>query len=133
MICITPINHVHNLDEALNKDNNPQTLLITDDRPLPADHAIVNLTNCFRFAIRAKASDDIQPLNESYLESMKSNPEFHQYDRSELRATRQIALDILISHIAASTLLPASPPQQPSHRRPHSTPVCQCQAPQTRH
>ena len=51
MICITPINHVRNLDEALNNNNNPRTLLITTDRSQPADHAIVNLTNSFRFAL----------------------------------------------------------------------------------
>ena len=54
--------------------------------------------------------DELKPLNESYLQSMKSNPEFRLYDRSELLATRQIALDILNSHIATSIPSPESPP-----------------------
>ena len=62
MICVTPTNHVRNLDEALNNDNNPRTLLIASDRSPPADHTIVNLTNCFRIALQEKALDDIQPL-----------------------------------------------------------------------
>ena len=68
MICITPTNHVRNLDKALDIDNNPRTLLIASDRSPPADHAIVNLTNCFRIALQEKALDDIQPLNEIYNE-----------------------------------------------------------------
>ena len=110
MICITPINHVRNLDRALNNNNNPRTSLITADRPLPADHAIVLLTKAFQFAIQENATDELKPLNESYLQSMKSNPELLLYDCSELRTTKQIALNILYSHIAASTPLPASPP-----------------------
>ena len=77
MICITPTNQVRNLDEALNNDNNLRTLLIPSDRSPPANHAIMNLTNCFRIALQEKALGNIQPLNEFYLESMKSNPEFH--------------------------------------------------------
>ena len=127
------INNVRNLDEVLNNDNNPRTLLTTTDRSPPHDHAIVNLTNSFRFSLREKALDDIQPLNEFYLESLKPNPEFHQYDCSKLRPTRQAALKLLNSYIAASTPLTASPPPTNKSSLPPLICVCQFQASQTSH
>ena len=108
MICNTPINHIRNLDVALNSDHGPQTSPITADRPMPIDHAIVLLTKAFQFAIQDNAMDELKSLNDSYLQS---NLEFLLYDRSELLATRQIALNILNSHVAASNPLPTSPPK----------------------
>ena len=133
MICVTPTNHVRNLDEALNNNNNPRTLPIAADRSPPADLAIVNLTNCFQIALREKTLDEIQPLNEFYLESLKSNPEFHQYDSSELRAIRQTSLELLNSHIAASTPLPASPTNGLVPAGPISSPSASFKPPQTGH
>ena len=105
MICITQINHVCNLDGALNNDNNPRTSPITADRPPPANYVILLLTKAFQFAIQANNMGELETLIDSYLQSLKSNLEFLLYDRSKLRAIRQIAMNILNSHTAASTPL----------------------------
>ena len=110
MICITPINHVRNLDMALNNDHNPRTSPTTADCPPPADHAILLLTKAFRFAIQANDIKELTAINESYIQSLKSNLEFLLYDRSNLRAIRQIAMNVLNSHVATSTPLTTSQP-----------------------
>ena len=109
MICITPINHVRNLDMALNNDHNFRTSPTNADRPPPADHAILLLTKAFRFTIQANDIQELTAINESYIQSLQSNLEFLLYDRSVLRAIRQIALNILNSQVATSTPLPTSP------------------------
>ena len=59
----------------------------------------------------------IRSLNDSYLQSMKTH-EFLIYDCSVLRNIRQIAMNILNSHYAASTPLPASPPNSQATATP---------------
>ena len=47
MICNTLINHVRNLDMALNSNHVPQTSPITTDPLLPTNHTILFLTAAF--------------------------------------------------------------------------------------
>ena len=56
MICNAPINHIRNLDVALNSDHGPQTSPITPDPPPPTNHAILLLTATFQLAIQENAT-----------------------------------------------------------------------------
>ena len=129
MICNTTITHVLNLDVALNSDHGPQTSLITATCLPPTNHAILLLPATFQLAIQENYIDEITSINYLYNQTLKSNLDFILYDYSDLRATRQIAMNLLNSHIATSTPLPTSPPDCPSC----STTICQFQAAQTRH
>ena len=117
MICSTLINHVCNLDMALNSDHASQTSLITAACPLPTSHAILFLTFAFQLAIQKNNTEEINHL---YNQNLKSNLDFILYDRSDLGATQQIAMNLLNSHIATSTPLPNSPPNGwvPAHPAP---------------
>ena len=110
MICNTPINHIRNLDVALNSDHGPQTSLITADLLPPANHAILFLTAAFKHPIQENNIVEITAINKLYAQTLKSNLDFILYDRSNLRATRQITMNILNSQAPASTPLPTSPP-----------------------
>ena len=110
MICNKPINHVRNLDVALNINHGPQVSPITTDRLAPANHAILFLTAVFQLAIQENDITEITAVNKLYAQTLESNLDFILYDRSDLRAIRQTALNILNSHVAASTPLPTSPP-----------------------
>ena len=110
MICNMPINHIHNLDVALNSNHGPQILPITPDDLSPANHAILFLTAVFQLAIQENDITEITAVNKLYAQTLESNLDFILYDRSDLRAIRQTALNILNSHVAASTPLPTSPP-----------------------
>ena len=120
MICSTLINHVCNLDMALNSDHASQTSLITAACPLPTNHAILFLTLAFQLAIQKNNTEEITSINHLYNQNLKSNLDFILYDLSNLRATRQIAMNLLNSHITASTPLPTSPPNSrvPTHPAP---------------
>ena len=102
MICVTPTNHVRNLDQALNNNNNPRTL------PIAADHTIVNLTNCFRIVLQEKTLNEIQPLNEFYLESR--NPTWNSTDMTALNSAPS-------DRLPWNSSTPTSP--HPLHYLPH--------------
>ena len=82
---------------------------LTDHSP-PANHTILLLTEVYLLAIQANEIAKITTINESYIKTLKSSLEFLLYDHFDLHATRQIAMKILNSHVAASTSLPTSPP-----------------------
>ena len=111
MICSTPINHVPNLDGALNSSNAPPTSLTTPDRPQPPiNHPILTLTAAFLNAIQENNIFELTTINHLYNQSLKSNLDFLLNDRSNLRAAHNTAMQLLNSHIGAFTPLPASPP-----------------------
>ena len=60
--------------------------------------------------IQANDIKELTAINESFIQSLKSNLEFLLYDRSNLRAIRQIAMNVLNSHVATSTPLSTSQP-----------------------
>ena len=96
------------LDLALNSNHGPQTSPITTDRQPPANYAILFLT-AFQLAIQEKDIAEITAINELYAQTLKSNLDFILYDRYDLRAIRQIAMNILNSHVTTTTPLPTSP------------------------
>ena len=120
MICNTPINHVRNLDLALNTDHGPQASPIPTDRQPPPNHTILFLTTSFQLAIQENDIAEITAINKLYSQTLKSNLDFILYDRSNLRAIQQTALNLLNSHVAASTPLPAPsvPPPSASFKPP---------------
>ena len=84
MICNTPLNHVRNLDVALNSNHGPQTSLITADRLLPANHAILFLIAAFQLAIQENDIIEITAINKLYAQTLESNLEFILYDHCRL-------------------------------------------------
>ena len=123
-----PINHVCNLDVALNSNHGPQILPITPDDLSPANHAILFLTAAFKHPIQENNIVEITAINKLYAQTLKSNLDFILYDRSNLCATQQIAMNILNSHVAASTPLPTSPPKGRATAPPVPTTIYQFQA-----
>ena len=91
MICITPINHVRNLDVALDNNHGPRTSPTTTDRLPPVNHAILLLTDSFKLAIQDNNIAEITAINELYNQTLKSNLDFILYDRSDLRATGRLS------------------------------------------
>ena len=91
MICITPINHVPNLDMALDNDHDTGTSPITTNCSPPANHAILLLTDAFQRAIQENDIAKITAINELYNQTLKSNLDFILYDRSDLRATGRLS------------------------------------------
>ena len=85
-----PINHICNLDVALNNRNAPQTSPTTTDHHQPAaKHATQILTAMFQIAIQGNifeltAIDHLYNQNPAILQS---NLEFYLYDHSNLNAT----------------------------------------------
>ena len=92
---------------ALNSNHAPQTSPTTTTCLPPIDHAILLHTAAFQ----ENDINELTSINHLYNQTLKSNLDFLLYDRSDLRATWQIAMNILNSHIAASTPLPTSPPK----------------------
>ena len=78
-------------------------------RPPPTNHAILLLTAVFQLAIQENNSVEITAINQLYAQTLQSNLDFILYDRSDLHANWQIAMNLLNSHVAASTPLPTSP------------------------
>ena len=81
MICITPINHVLNLDVALDNDHGSRTSRITADHLPSANHTILLLTKVLQLAIQEKDIAKITAINELYNQTLKSNLDFILYDR----------------------------------------------------
>ena len=122
MICSTPTYHVRNLGVALNSNYAP-TSPINPARPPPIDHPILLLTT-----IQQNDIDELTNINHLYKHTMKSNIDCLLYDRSNLCATRQTAMNLLNSHITTFTPLPTSPPNSQVHAHSKSTTICQFQA-----
>ena len=73
MICNTPINHVRNLDLALNTDHGPQASPIPTDHQPPPNHTILFLTTSFQLAIQENDIAEITAINKLYSQTLKSN------------------------------------------------------------
>ena len=130
MICSTPNNHIRNLDVALNGSNASLTSPTTADRPQPPiNHHILTLTAMFQDAIQENDIFELTPANNQYTQAMNSNPDFSLYDHSNLRAVHKIAMQILNSHTAVSTPLPASPPNSLIHTQTTQPPSASFKSP----
>ena len=107
MICSTLINHIGNLDVALNSSIAPPTSPTTPDCPQPPiNHPILTLIATFLDAIQQNNMVKLTTFDCLYRQSLQSNLDFLLYDRLNLQATHNTALQLLDSHIAASTSLP---------------------------
>ena len=70
MICITPINHVPNLDMALDNDHDTGTSPITTNCSPPANHAILLLNDAFQLAIQENNIAAITAINKLYNQTL---------------------------------------------------------------
>ena len=114
--CATPAPHVRNLNVSLTNTNertksatSPTTA--APQQP-PINHAISTLTAAFQLAIQDEDIGELKSLNTLYESTRAANLNLLTYDRTVLRTARVTALQIITSHTAASTPLPASPPQR---------------------
>ena len=123
MICSTLINHVRNLDMAMNNSNAPQTSLTTANSPqLPINHLILTLTTALQDAIQENDIIELTAIDHLYRQTLKDNLDFFLYDRSNLRAAHVTVKQLLASHITASTPLPDSPHNSLIHSQPTPPP-----------
>ena len=77
MICLTPTNHVRNLDEELNNDDTDSPSLTSHDLPqLPPNHLILMFTRRFLTAVQQNNIQDIVSFSEPLQKSLKSNLDF---------------------------------------------------------
>ena len=116
-ICITPTNHIHNLDVALNNSDRPPTspnsVTATKRPPPPINHNNQILTAAFQDAILENDIFELTAVVLQYSLAMRSDLDFLKYDRSELKLAYKQAQQILNAHTPASTPLPASLPPRP--------------------
>ena len=110
------------------QEHQTPTTTINLPRP-PADHPIVHLTSAFHNAIQMNDINEIEDLNHLYRNTLKSNLDFSQYDRSDLIAIRMTALNIMDTHIATNTPLPTSPPNGRATNCHHSGPIASFKPP----
>ena len=111
LVCRTPTNHVRNLDEELSSSDAVQVSPTDDQLPHPPpDHPILIITATFKRAILKKNITLLKACVKQYLHHLETNLEFFKYNCSDLEASYLTAEDILTSHSALSTPLPASPP-----------------------
>ena len=109
----SPITHIRNLDVALNGSNASPTSPTIADRPQPPiNHPILTLTAAFLDAIQENNIFELTAIYHLYKQSLKSNLDFFLYDRSNLQAAHNTAMQLLNSYIAASAPLP--PPLRPT-------------------
>ena len=122
----TPPSHVRNLNvspTSTNVQTNTVISLPAAELPQPpTNHAISHLTAEFQRAIQVKDIEQLSNLRQLFNQTMKTNLEFLCYDLSTLYTARSTAIHILDSHLAASTPLPASPPNGPVHAQPATPP-----------
>ena len=94
------------LDLQRSDKSNPPTSLtsptIADLPLLPIGHPIPILTNAFQFAIKENDIFKLTLVVYNYIQTMKSNLDFLQYEFSNLRDAHKIATQNLKSYIAAS-------------------------------
>ena len=121
LVCVTPTNHVRNLDEALSNSEATQVHPTTDKEPLlpapPPDHPILFINAALKRAIRKKDIILLKSYVKQYIHQLDTNLEFTKYDCSDLHTSYLTAEDILTSHTALSTPLPNPP--LPSHGAPN--------------
>ena len=128
--CHAPTSHIRNLNADLDISNNSSTPTTTINLPRPpTDHPIVHLTSAFHNAIQMNDMNEIEDLNHLYRNTLKSNLDFSQYDRSDLSAIRMTALNILDNHIATNTPLPTSPPNERATNYHHPSPIASFKPP----
>ena len=113
MICCTPNTHICNLDVVLNGSNASPTAA---DRPQPAiNHPILILTTAFQDAIQENDIFELTSVDHQYVQAMKSNLDFLQYDCCDFPAVQKIVTKILNSNVAASIPLPTPLPNGSIH------------------
>ena len=122
MICITPINHVrnldvtlngsnaspithiHNLDVALNGSNSSLTspTIVNDPQPT-TDHPVLLFTAAFQLAIQENNIVELTTIYHLYHQTLLSYWDFICCDHSKLCAIRKTATNILNSTIGPAT------------------------------
>ena len=123
MICSTRINHVRNLDMAMNNSNAPQTSLTTANSPqLPINHLILTLTTALQDAIQENDIIELTAIDHLYRQTLKDNLDFFLYDHSNLRTAYVTVKQLINSQITGSTPLPASLPKELIHSQPTPLP-----------
>ena len=126
MICPTPINHICNLDEALNYSEASPTSTTSASTfkhpPPPINHDIHIFTTAFQAAILENDIFELTAVDSQHSLAMKTDRDFLKYDRSKLKLAHNQARQILNAHTAASTPLPASPPNSLIHSQPTPPP-----------
>ena len=120
MTCCTPINHVLDLNAALDGPNTP-TLPTSSTWPQPPpNHLILTLTSGLQDAILKNDIFELTTAKNQYTLALNSDPDFMLYVCSNLRAAHKLAVQILTSIATASTPLPASPTNSLLHTQPPS-------------
>ena len=113
--CSIPKNHVRDLTDAMDDvievttvtkpTASPANIVRTSSKPRPpADHVIVTLTEMFLDAIQDDDLYELQAAMNLHDLAINSNLEFSKYDRTDLRAARNQAKQILAS------VAPQAPP-----------------------
>ena len=103
------------MDEELSSSDTVQVSPTADQRPHPPpDHPILFITAALKPAILKKDITLLKAYVKQYLHHLETNLDFVKYNCSDLHASYLTAEDILTSHSALATPLPASPP--PSNR-----------------
>ena len=126
-ICCSPNDHVRNLDDAINNSDgrppaSPTSTSAFKLPPPPTNHNIHVLTASFQAAILDNHIFELTAVDSLYSSALKSDMEFHKYDRSDLKLAHKQAQEILNAHTAASTPLPT---QRLGPLPTHSSPICQ--------
>ena len=122
LTCATPPSHVRNLNVSPTSSNpviSPSTIELPQP---PVDHAISTLTAAFQLAIQDENIIELPSLIELYQTTLKNNLNILSYDRTALRSALMTAKQIVTSHTAAHTPLPASPPNGPAFTQNPTTP-----------
>ena len=124
--CATPASHVCNLNVSLTNTNertkSATSLTTAAPQQPPINHAISTLTAAFQLAIQDEDIGKLKSINSLYELTMSSNLNIITYDCTTLRTARVTTHKIITSHTAASTPLPASPPNGPTLDQPTMTP-----------
>ena len=103
IICLTPTNHVRDLNEEIGTNDSMPNLPTSSGLPPPPNHAILILTNAFKIAIKENRIHILKGLSKQFLHQFDTNLEFFIYDHSDLEACYQTANDIINSHTTITT------------------------------
>ena len=76
----------------------------------------------FQFAIQEKDIEELTNLRRLYNQTMSTGLDLLCYDLTTLCTARTTTIQIINSHTAPSTPLPALPPNGPIHAQPATTP-----------
>ena len=94
LVCCTPTNHVHNLDEESNSSDAAQIPPTADELPQPSSNRLIWLfTNSFLEAIQRNDVHDIENLNELYKQAFIPSYKYHMKSKPDLLTCVHLALN----------------------------------------